>query len=131
MPSDRLDQQPGRTQDGAGVFGHLDADLGRASTAGGAVEQANRHLVLQLADLFTQGCRRQVEAGRGASEVAVFDHRQEIAEATGIHIHVISGYGVGSGSQCRSHGRKATQSAPSRMSAAAKPTSSCEYRGST
>lgn len=66
------------------------AGLGEVDTAGGAVEQLDTQLGLQLADLLGERRLRHVEAYGGATEVTLLGHRHEVPEMTQIHMSSIS-----------------------------------------
>lgn len=65
------------------------AGVGEVDAAGGAVEQLDAQLGLQLADLLGERRLGHVEPLGGATEVAFLGHRHEVSQMTQIHMSSI------------------------------------------
>jgi hypothetical protein len=87
---------------GAGVTGEVPARLGEFDAAGGAVEERDAQLVLQLFDLLGQRGLGNVQTGGCAPEVALLRESEEVAGLSELHptilcVWLINGEGLGLG----------------------------------
>src|SRR5207247_5131559 len=70
--------EPG--QDPAGLFGERAPGVGRCDAAAAALEEIDAELVLEPSNCLGKRRLRYVQPLRGAAEVELLDHREEVAE---------------------------------------------------